>query len=129
MDKKLFTILCSIFCLTVPLNSSKMCLALVIQFNDQKRAPPIFHPVETKREKQRRIHATLFDLRCLLGIDMWTFLFTHTIEKSVPRIAVWHHEACRVMTNGDPEWRVVLSYPHTNNGLFLVLATVFIYLF
>ena len=23
-------------------------------------------------------------------------------EKSVPRIAVWHHEACRVMTNGDP---------------------------
>ena len=25
------------------------------------------------------------------------------IEKSVPRIAVWHHEACRVMTNGDPE--------------------------
>ena len=25
------------------------------------------------------------------------------IEKSVPRIAVWHHEACRVMTNGDPK--------------------------
>ena len=25
------------------------------------------------------------------------------IEKSVPRTAVWHHEACRVMTNGDPE--------------------------
>ena len=25
------------------------------------------------------------------------------IENSVPRIAVWHHEACRVMTNGDPE--------------------------
>ena len=24
------------------------------------------------------------------------------IVKSVPRIAVWHHEACRVMTNGDP---------------------------
>ena len=23
------------------------------------------------------------------------------IEKSVPRIAVWHHEACRVMTSGD----------------------------
>ena len=37
------------------------------------------------------------------------------IEKSVPRIAVWHHEACRVMTNGDPEGRIVLSYPHTNN--------------
>ena len=26
VDKKLFRILCSIFCLTVPLNSSKMCL-------------------------------------------------------------------------------------------------------
>ena len=25
------------------------------------------------------------------------------IEKSVPRIAVWHHKACRVMTGGDPE--------------------------
>ena len=25
------------------------------------------------------------------------------IEKSILRIAVWHHEACRVMTNGDPE--------------------------
>ena len=23
------------------------------------------------------------------------------IEKSVSRIAVWHHEACQVMTNGD----------------------------
>ena len=23
------------------------------------------------------------------------------IEKSVPRITVWHHEACRVMTNDD----------------------------
>ena len=24
------------------------------------------------------------------------------IEKSVLRITDWHHEACRVMTNGDP---------------------------
>ena len=28
------------------------------------------------------------------------------IVKSVPRIAVWHHEACRVMTNGDPEGQI-----------------------
>ena len=28
------------------------------------------------------------------------------IEKSVTRIAVWHHEACRVMTNGDREGRI-----------------------
>ena len=31
------------------------------------------------------------------------------IEQSVPRIAVWHHEACRVMTNGDPEGLILLS--------------------
>ena len=27
------------------------------------------------------------------------------IEKSVSKITAWHHEACRVMTNGDPEGR------------------------
>ena len=51
------------------------------------------------------------------------------IENSVPRIAVWHHEASRVMTNGDPEGLSSLSDPHTNNGFFLLLAIVFIYLF
>ena len=40
------------------------------------------------------------------------------IEKSVPRIAVWHHEACRVMTNGDPEGQIFLSYPRMNDGFF-----------
>ena len=47
------------------------------------------------------------------------------IEKSIPRIAVWHHEAWRVMTNGDPEGRIFLSYPHTSNGFFFLLTTVF----
>ena len=51
------------------------------------------------------------------------------IEKSAPRIALWHHEACRVMTNGDPEGRSFLSYPHTNNGFFFLLTTFFVYLF
>ena len=51
-------------------------------------------------------------------------------EKSVPRMAVWHHEACRVMTNGDPEGGVFLSYTHTNNGFVFLLPTVlFIYLY
>ena len=40
------------------------------------------------------------------------------IEKFVPRITDWHHEACRVMTIGDREGVVFLSHPHTNNGLF-----------
>ena len=51
------------------------------------------------------------------------------IEKSILRIAVWHHEAYRVMTNIDPEGHIFLSYPHMNNRLFLLLTTVFIYLF
>ena len=32
------------------------------------------------------------------------------IEKSVPRITVWHHEAPRKMTNGDPEGRIIRIY-------------------
>ena len=51
------------------------------------------------------------------------------IEKFVPRIAVWHHEACQVMTNGDPEGRIFLSYPLMNNGFFFLSTTAFIYLF
>ena len=47
------------------------------------------------------------------------------IEKSVPRIAIWHLEACRVMTNGDSEGRIFPCFPRTNNGLFFLLTTVF----
>ena len=39
------------------------------------------------------------------------------IGKSVLRITAWHHEACRVMTNGDPAGRIFLTHPHTINGL------------
>ena len=48
-------------------------------------------------------------------------------EKSVLRIAVCHYEACRVMTNGDPEGQIFLSYPHTNNEFFFLLTTVFLF--
>ena len=34
-----------------------------------------------------------------------------------------------MMTNGDPEGRIFLSYPHTNNGFFFLLTTVSIYVF
>ena len=47
------------------------------------------------------------------------------IEKFVPRITDWHHVACLLMTNGNPEGQIFLSYPHTNNGLFFLLTTVF----
>ena len=49
------------------------------------------------------------------------------MEKSVTCITVWHHEAWRVMTNGDPESWVFLSYPHTNNGFFFLLTAVFFF--
>ena len=45
------------------------------------------------------------------------------IEKIVLRITDWHHEACRVMTNGDPDGQIFLSHPHTNNGFFVLLIT------
>ena len=44
------------------------------------------------------------------------------VEKSVPRIAVWHHEACRVMTNGDPEGRIILSYPEYAKMQFHIMT-------
>ena len=45
------------------------------------------------------------------------------IAKSVPRITKWHHEARRVMTNGDREGRIFLSHPHTNKGFIFLLTT------
>ena len=30
-----------------------------------------------------------------------------------------------MMTKGDPKGRIILSYPHTNNGFFFLLTTVF----
>ena len=46
------------------------------------------------------------------------------IGKSVPRIALWHHEACRVMTNKDAEGQIFLSYTHMNIGFNFLLTTV-----
>ena len=49
------------------------------------------------------------------------------IEKSVPRIAVWHHEACREMTNGVPEGRSFFYPTHTRiMDSFFLLTTVFL---
>ena len=64
------------------------------------------------------------------GIDMNTVSivplrihheFDGGIEKYVPRITDWHHEACRVMPNGDREGSIFLSEPHMNDGFFLLL--------
>ena len=45
------------------------------------------------------------------------------IEKSIPRITDWLHEACRMVANGDHEGRIFLSHPPTNNGFFFLLTT------
>ena len=45
------------------------------------------------------------------------------IEKSVPRITDWHHEACRVMTISDCEGRIFLSHPHIHDRYFFLLTT------
>ena len=53
------------------------------------------------------------------------------IEKSVPRIVVWHHEACRMMTNGDPEGRIFF-YPTLTRIMELIFCSplfLFIFLF
>ena len=47
------------------------------------------------------------------------------IEKSVSKIAIWHYEACRLMTNSDPEGPIFLAHPHTNNGFIFLLVIIF----
>ena len=51
------------------------------------------------------------------------------IEKSAPRITDWHHEACRVMTNGDHKGRIFLPHPHTNSGFFFSPTTRYLILY
>ena len=50
-------------------------------------------------------------------------------DQRLASLGFWHHEVCRVMTNGDPEGWIFLSYSHTNNGFFFLLTTVCIYSF
>ena len=51
------------------------------------------------------------------------------IEKSVPSITDWHHEACTVMTNGDCDRQIFLSHPHMNNGSFFLLTNLIPYFY
>ena len=51
------------------------------------------------------------------------------IEKILPRITIWHHKACLVMTNSDPEGRIFLSHPHTNYGFFFLSSIESVFTF
>ena len=68
---------------------------------------------------------------CIKNNELYLIRIYHEcegrIEKPVCRITVWHHKACQVMTNGDPEGQIFLSYPLTNNGFFFLFTTVFIF--
>ena len=44
------------------------------------------------------------------------------IEKTALTITGWHHEACRVRTNGDHKGRIFRSHPHMNNGLVFLFT-------
>ena len=44
------------------------------------------------------------------------------IEKCVLSFTVWHHKACRVMTNSDREGQIFLSHLHTKKRLFFLLT-------
>ena len=46
------------------------------------------------------------------------------IEKYVPRIPVWHYEACRVMTKGDPEGRIFYPTPKGGGGSLIFSSYV-----
>ena len=55
--------------------------------------------------------------------------FEGRIDKFVPRITDWHHEACRVMTIVDTWGRIFLSHPHTHDGYFFLLTTKYLFLY
>ena len=48
-------------------------------------------------------HEMITHIRILHECQVW-------IDKSVPRVTFWHHEACRVMPNCDPRDRFVYPY-------------------
>ena len=60
------------------------------------------------RDIMLMVHIVEVILSCLMSGNIRIY-HECGIEKSIPRITVWHHEACRVMTNYDRE--NVFFYP------------------
>ena len=63
------------------------------------------------------------DSTCFTYVSCIRIYHECEIEKSVPRITVSHHKACRMMTIVDHDGRIFLSHPHTNNGFFFLITT------
>ena len=49
------------------------------------------------------------------------------IENSVPRITLWHYEACSMMTNGDPEGWIIRIYDECEDGIEKLIPTITIW--
>ena len=50
-------------------------------------------------------------------------------RKICPDDNIWHHEACRVMTNSEHKAWIFLSYTLTNNGLFFLPPLTYYHIF
>ena len=73
----------------------------MIEFSESKKTHVEFKfgQLNSKRSVHRGIDRVGYDRGKIIRIYHECEV---GIEKSVPRITDWHHEACRVMTNGDP---------------------------
>ena len=84
----------------------------------------------TLTKQTHYVGTTPYQRRC--DVDMTLFKQLCLVEyknppwgwdrKNIPRITVWHHEACRVMTNINLEGWIFLSHPHTINELFFLFT-------
>ena len=79
-------------------------------------------------------------LKSIVPPEFWTLQMSHVsniiriyqeceggIEKSVPRITIWHHEACQAFTNGETEGQIFLSHSHTNSVFIFLLSINFLH--
>ena len=74
----------------------------------------LFLPVTSETRK----HFSYFCRQCMTisifhGCIVW-------IDKSVTRVTVRHHKACRMIPNSDPEWQIFLTTPYTHERYFFL---------
>ena len=91
------------------LNSLTHSLTLYPVLIDSKFSILISYRAKSFRKKQLPIE----NISIFNGCMVW-------IEKSVMRVTDWHHEACRVMQNSDPEWQIFLSTPYIHDKYFFL---------
>ena len=87
-----------------------------------------FSKLIAKLENTRRTMSFMLEIaitkHCILRI-----YHQGRIDKSVPRIAIWHYEAYRLMTNGDPEWHFPILPSHKKWIIFLAHHCFYLFIF